>query len=252
VKKNLSKYTVFPNAPIVEAVLDIRVELPEKVELKDLETFQNSIKKRFPEKKLRHSVEARLRFSPEEGPATLPILSKPLGYLFNSPTDKKVVQARLDGFTFSKLKPYEKWEAFRNEGRELWRLYTKVTKPTKIVRIALRYINRIEIPLPLKEFKEYIFTIPQMPDALPQTVSHFFLRFIVPKTEIEANAIITLTLEKPADDKKLPLIFDIDVFRAAVFVDNKEEIWGDFEKLRLFKNDIFFKSITDKTKELFK
>ena len=63
--------------------------------------------------------------------------------------------------------------------------------------------------------------------------------------------MITLAIEK-VTDQKLSLIFDIDVSRAVVYIDNKEEIWRDFEKLRIFKNEIFFKSITDKTKELFK
>jgi len=29
-------------------------------------------------------------------------------------------------------------------------------------------------------------------------------------------------------------------------------MWKEFEKLRKFKNDIFFNSITEKTKELFR
>jgi len=36
------------------------------------------------------------------------------------------------------------------------------------------------------------------------------------------------------------------------FEDNKEDMWNEFEKLRTFKNEIFFNTITEKTKELFK
>lgn len=246
----MGKYTVFPNAPITEAILDIRAELPEEVKLENLAAFQNSIEGRFPAKKERYSFEAGFQFS-QEGVSTTPSQRKLDGYLFESPADKKVVQARLDGFTFNKLKPYENWETFCKEGRELWNLYSQMAQPTKVIRIALRYINRIEIPLPLKDFKEYILTFPQVTPNLPQAVRQFFMQIVIPNTEIEANAIITLAIEK-APDQILPLIFDIDVSRDAVYVDNKEEIWNDFEKLRIFKNEIFFNSITDKTKEFFK
>lgn len=78
------------------------------------------------------------------------------------------------------------------------------------------------------------------------------MQIVIQNPEIQATAIITQTMEKPAENKRLPLILDIDVFKETVYVDNKEEIWNDFEKLRIFKNEIFFNSITEKTKELFK
>ncbi len=254
--KKVDEYTVFPNAPITEAILDIRAQLPEKVKLEDLAAFQNYIRGRFPEKKGRFSGVAGFQLS-QEGVSTIPPQHKLDGYLFESLADKKVVQARLDGFTFNKLKPYENWEAFCREGRELWNLYSKIAQPIKVIRIALRYINRIEIPLPLKGFEEYILTLPQIAPDLPQAVARFFMQIVIPNAEIEANAIISLAIEK-ATEQKLSLIFDIDVSRDAVYADlpaqagNKEEIWNDFEKLRSFKNEVFFKSITDKTKELFK
>ena len=82
-------------------------------------------------------------------------------------------------------------------------------------------------------------------------MGHFFMQIVVPNVNIEANAIITVTIEKSVDDK-LPLIFDIDVYRETAYVDTQEKIWDDFENLHKFKNEIFFNSITDKAKELFK
>jgi len=64
-------------------------------------------------------------------------------------------------------------------------------------------------------------------------------------------AVITQTMEAVTDANKLPLIFDIDVFRVAAFEVKDEGVWQVFEKLRDLKNNIFFKSITPKAKELF-
>jgi hypothetical protein len=40
----LSEYTTFPNAPITEALLDIRVELPEGIDIARLESFHKDFK----------------------------------------------------------------------------------------------------------------------------------------------------------------------------------------------------------------
>jgi len=246
----LSEYTVFPNAPITEALLDIRVELSKDVDLNKLASFHDFIKERFPEKQERVSFETAFQLS-AEGPTVLPSSKKPDGYLFRSPTEHKIVQARLDGFTFNKLRPYEKWESFCTESRELWNIYFKMANPIKITRIALRYINRIDIPLPITDFKKYILTTPELAPKLPQALEHFFIQLVVPNPDVQAKAIITQTMQKPINDKTLPLILDIDVFQEEVYMGNQTEIWDMFEKLHIFKNEIFFNSITEKTKELF-
>jgi len=248
----LSDYTVFPNAPITEALLDIRVQLPPEINLDMLKTFHDPIKERFPAKEERISFEASFKVSPKEDPVVLPSMRKPDGYLFRSTIENKVVQARLDGFTFNKLKPYKNWGTFSSEALELWKLYLEIAKPIKIIRIALRYINKIEIPIPMNEFKDYILTVPEIAPNIPQALAHFFMQLVIPNPEIGATAVISQTIEPITPNQRVPLIFDIDVFKEAVYVDNKDEVWLDFENLRKFKNDIFFKSITKKTEELFK
>lgn len=248
----MSEYIVFPNAPITEALLDIRVELPEDVDIKKIESFHELIKDRFPDKKIRGTFAIGVQLMPDGTPQSLPTSGGPQGFLFRSPNENKIVQARIDGFTFNKLRPYENWTVFRSEAKSFWDMYIDLFVPRKVTRIALRYINRIEVPLPLKDFKEYILTNPEIAPKLSQFIDHFFMQLILPNPEIQAKAIITQTMEPATAKNKLPLILDIDVFSEAVYVDNKEEIWNDFEKLHVFKNEIFFNSLTDKAKELFK
>ena len=248
----MSNYTVFPNAPITEAVIEIKAQLPEETALKSLESFHDHIKKRFPEKQEQRFLKADFKLSQKDKLSSLPTKTGTQGYLFRSLKEKKVVQSKIDGFAFNKLKPYENWELFRSEGRELWELYSEIVNPIKVIRIGLRYINRIEVPLPFKDFSEYLLTNPQIAPQLPQEVSHFFMRLEVPNPDIEATAIITQAMDKPTKTKRLPLILDIDVFRITEYVGKTEEMWEDFEKLRDFKNDIFFNSVTEKAKELFR
>ena len=245
--------TRFPNAPITEALLDIRVKLPAQTDLAKLATFHDAIKQKYPSKHERMAWRGHIEIQASPvAQVSQSAAGGPDGYLFASVDGKQVVQARLDGFTFSRLKPYDKWEALRDEARELWQHYVRITSPEAVTRVALRYINRIEIPLPIRDFKDYILTTPEIAPDLPQGLGSFFMRLVIPDPKAQAVAIVTETVE-PIDESsnRLPLIFDIDVFRMAAFNVQDKSLWETLEQLHDLKNDIFFKSITPKAKELF-
>lgn len=245
------KTITFPNPPITEALLDIRVNLPKETTLETLLSFQNGIKDHFPNKKERHLGTFRIKTG--AAPEVLASADRTDGYMFYAPDNKKIVQARLDGFTFNKLKPYSKWEVFSQEAKYLWEHYVEVAKPINIVRLALRYINRIELPLPFGDFKEYLLTTPEIASDIPQGLAQFFMQLVIPNADIQATAVITETIEKTDDKSKvLPLIFDIDVSRNIILDLKSDEIWNIMDNLRNFKNQIFMNSLTAKTKELFK
>lgn len=247
----MKKYSVYPNAPITEALIDIRIESPKNVTLEKLENVFDSIKDTFPIKKQSLTCSTGFTKSSNGNLIPIPPSEEINGFHFTTQDGKKIVQFRLDGFTFNKLKPYENWDNFRDEGKELWNLYFEIVKPIKIIRIALRYINQIGIPLPFKNLEEYILTLPKMAPNIPP-VSNFFIQLTVPNAEIESTAIIIQTIKGPLTTEKLPFILDIDVFKLQTYTENNSQMWDEFEKLRIFKNDIFLNILTDKTKELFK
>jgi uncharacterized protein (TIGR04255 family) len=247
----MAEFEIFPNAPITEAVLDIFVRMPENANLDILEKYHDKIKDRFPDKQERRFFKGKVSLfhdKPGFGDASGGID----GYLFKSTKENKVVQSRKDGFTFNKLKPYEKWALFKPEAKEFWDLYLNLVKPERINKLGLRYINRIELPLPFDDFKEYILTRPEIAPNLPQNINHFLLRIVISKPEIKAVSIVILTIEEPTKENKLPLIIDISVVHESNYSVENPNIWDIFENLREFKNEVFFNSITDKTKEFFR
>ena len=64
----MTKYTIFPNAPIVEAVLDIQVDQPERVTLEMLDSIYDIIKDRFPLKEQRKKSQAGPDGSQKDSP----------------------------------------------------------------------------------------------------------------------------------------------------------------------------------------
>lgn len=244
-----TKYPILKNAPIQEALIDLRVKLPQNIKLTDIVQFHEKVRESFPNKRERVSFQGGIQML-DGKPVSMPSSGGPDGYFFESPKRDKIVQARLDGFTFNKLKPYENWRVFQSEALKLWKLYASIAKPEKVVRIALRYINRIEIPLPIENFKDYIVTVPEIAPTLPQGLSHFFMRLLIPNERIKATATVTETMEMTNEGRTLAIIFDIDVWKNTDYLPDSNVIWRDLEKLRVFKNQVFFESITDRTKEM--
>ena len=244
----MEEYQILKKAPITEALIDIRVKLPSELDVKKIDSIHESIKEQYPEKQEQKVPEVKVELKP--GEELIKQLTKINGYRYISSDKKQIVQARLDGFTFSRLHPYTKWEELRNEAHRLWLLYKGITSPDSIVRVALRYINNLNIPLPIRDFGDYLTAPPIVPEELPQGVSSFLTRVIIYEPSIGANAIITQALESiVSETAPVPVILDIDVFKLRPEGIEEREVWDIIEKLRHFKNRIFFKSITNKLKE---
>jgi uncharacterized protein (TIGR04255 family) len=239
------------NAPITEALIDIHVSLPSDIDVAKLKSMHDSIADEYPKIAERMKWEHVIEFKKGEIPKQKPITPDCDGYRYTSGDDKQVVQTRLDGFTFSRLKPYETWEHLRAEAHRLWLLYAKIATPEAIRRVALRYINRLDIPLPIKDFSEYLTASPTVPEKLPQGVSGFFTRVIIHDPSIDAAAIITQALEPTSNPEVVAIILDIDVFKQSQFGLDEKEAWVIIDQLREFKNKIFFESITEKIVELY-
>jgi uncharacterized protein (TIGR04255 family) len=239
----------FANPPIKEALIDIRAALPQDLNLEVLAQCHERIIDEYPVRKTIRYGEFGIEFK-DNKMHQIPPEHSIIGYRFESSDKSRIVQFRTNGFTFSKMEPYESWEDMRNNAQELWALYVDVASPAEIIRVATRYINILRIPIPGMEFEDYLTASPRVPKGLPQTLSSFLSRITVPNETISAAAIITQALEKPEEDC-VPVVLDIDVFSSQSFDVKGNSHWDMLEQLRDFKNDAFFSSITKKTEGLF-
>jgi uncharacterized protein (TIGR04255 family) len=244
----------FPKAPIVEALIDLQVTFASPVDLTRLEAFHQAIKEEYPLKQSRVKWHGEIKIGKPEPQQT--VQRGPEGFMFKSRDGKRLVQVRQDGYTFNWLKPYPTWPVFRDQARTHWERYSSTYRPETISRLGLRYINRIEIPLPFNDFRDFVRTAPDVAEGLPQGLSGLFMRLELPDAKRRILAIVTEAMEVPIDVdgvKRLPLIFDIDIVDPTKFIDPaSSSIWDRFEEMREYKNEIFFGSLTERTKEMFR
>jgi uncharacterized protein (TIGR04255 family) len=174
-----------------------------------------------------------------------------IGFRIEDEPATSIVQFRRDGITFSHVGPYDEWAKFKGRALEPATAFLACAGIEKITRIALRYINVIRFPLSRVKLEEYLPAAPIVPQGLPQTIGGFFSRLLLPIPDDGLMAVITQALEEPPQPTP-SVILDIDVFRE-VALEPSDTSWQQmFEKIREWKNRIFFEFVNENTVSLYK
>lgn len=241
----------YSRAPITEALIDIRVLAADSITLQDLQKLSTMLESNYPQRQDMFMGQVEIGPS-SDGTAT----TVHIGYIFRELNGRHVVQARLDGFTFSRLAPYESWTPFRDEAKRVWEIYRSVVKPKVVTRVAVRYINRLDLPLPIMELTDYIVNSPDVPPGIPfGALSGFFMQLQIPQPDIDSmlviNQVLPTTREEDSDSsEQVSVILDFDLFREGNLNPSEDQIWEHLERLHERKNMAFEASITDSTRRL--
>ncbi len=174
-----------------------------------------------------------------------------IGFLHRSNDRLQIYQTRVNGFTFSRLAEYTSWVEVSCEARRLWDKYRVIAAPVAITRIALRYVNRLDIPLPLDDFSRYLRTGPQLSSELPQGLSGYFMQLQIPLPDARTACVINQTIIEPSKLNTVAVVLDIDVFRMSELPNGDGVLWEQMEQLRHEKNRVFEACITDDARKLF-
>ncbi len=238
----------YEHAPITEALIDIRVENPPAVTLAILEALHQRVADDYPRKQKRMFLVGEISAGDAVGASASQTQT---GFAFSSSDSKQIFQARTDGFTFSRLRPYINWTELRDEAERLWGIYRQSTEPVRISRIAVRFINQIDIPSPRVDYKDYFRTTPEVSPDLPQGISGFFMELHFPQPEFAGMLVLRQAAVAPLVPDTSSVILDLDVFKEISEVISEGEIWTLLEQLRARKNQFFEGSLTEEAKKLF-
>jgi uncharacterized protein (TIGR04255 family) len=236
--------TEFPkltHPPLREALVDIR--LREDLPVSILPKFK--VPKDFTVAKEIKQGKFQFKLVEKDKPAVAEVLGEEvLGWRYEREDGSVVIQLRRNGVTYSILKNYPGWKVLREEARSAWTEFLAVSGSANVSRLAVRYVNAIDIPAG-SDYDEFLTTAPRVPKLLPQIVTNFLQRVVVPVEDDAANLIITQTLEMPSTSA----VLDIDVFAECSLDGASADIWLKLEKLRTIADKTFFSSLTQKVIE---
>jgi uncharacterized protein (TIGR04255 family) len=239
------------NAPIREALIDLRTREQRGFEMHQLDNIRSRLEPDYVKKGPIVELRTDITVS-KEGRSLGAMKSRELGIRLHSRDEKYVAQFSREGFTFSRLAPYETWEKLVAEAQRLWMVYVECVHPEAINRVGARFINNLQLPMqPGEQFEEYLATPPQVPPALPQQVLEFLQRVVIHDTNTGLRAIVTQLLQGGVWNDRIPVILDIDVFCQLEFAPEARDAWSLLGRMRDFKNRVFFESLTEKAVELY-
>lgn len=248
----MKKYPHLNNAPIHEAIIDIRVGLPPEL---DSQIFlkEKAVLEKMGYPKIEQCWEFTTGITFNQEKSSMSHDRTPKGYWFKTEDRSSIIQFRKDGFTYNKLKPYSSWKDIQEAAKNAWTIYKKITVEPQIIRVAVRYINHIELPLPLKNISKYFFITPEVAGRENRPIKGFMQRTIIDEVEIDGESVVTFASQQGSSQDFIKILLDIDVYKHVDDMNLPEsEIWKILNDCREIKNRIFFNSITEETLEKYK
>ena len=229
---SLTHYPQLKFTPIKEIVLSISYD--GSVELNEIDTFSSEdiIKNTFSEVNNEHGIKIEIREND-----SLVSNSNFNGKVFKTSDGSKVLQAKVGIFSLHIINKYEAMSDLISEFTMLWNLFIKHTNNLTPTNIGARYMNFIDCDKS-ESINDYLKIQTIHPfDTNTDTVC--YLKFE------EKNCSINVTCAKGAlNEEEYGILLDNHIQKNITAVNN---INSDFSILQEIKNEIFFKSISNKT-----
>ena len=217
----MSPYPKLKNAPVAEAIIELRIRTPSPVAPERFDVFRDRLKDRFPKAQPIRFFESR--FNLEEGAEVKNDVSHSvIGVRLDDADGKWVVQAKSDGFTVSRLSPYESWDGLTARVRELWPLYVEIFEPEAVIRLGVRYINLFPVDEGGSiDLDDLLTKGPDIPEGLPQTLSEFMTRWVL---RINESGIVLVIVQAPGEANvgagagRSGVVLDIDAYLSLIHI----------------------------------
>lgn len=234
------------NAPIREAIIDVQF-IP-AVAIEAVDSFAADFAS--PNDKLSDLWTSTLELKLEPIGVRQSQVGTRVGKRIDMYDGKHVVQFRTGGFTFSRLPPYERWEVMSEHALGIWQKYLEAMKPTGITRLATRFINSIEITLPITDFGDFLEYPPEVPNSLPQGVMSFLSRVTFSEPSADVTTVTQMLEGMSSNQKCVAIFLDIDAAHSAPTpITDMQQAAPILNRLRETKNKAFFGFLKDKALE---
>ena len=240
----------YKRPPITEAVIEIRLE--DSLSERAVEKIHNQLKKNYESSEKISYIGVMLDPRKKE---IAKIPEEFEGYRLTSKDQTDVVQIRPNAMACSRLAPYNGWENFEPWARGNWEIWRKTAKHTKIKRIGVRYLNRIDIPFRKGDkidVEDYLTIFPEYPEPnLLTSFTKYTMQIMGPFSTEGFYLIINTNVVKSPLIDHFSIVLDLDLSPQGDMPQKNDKLWEMINQMREYKNNAFEMCITDKARELF-
>lgn len=237
----------YKHPPVTEAVIGINFANNLSREL--LRSASDKLAKNYPIHQDLQTVNLDLKLSnlQDQGTVTPRLIE---GHRRSSQDMTELALTMPTSLLVSQLAPYPSWETFSKRFARDWKLVKKAFGFQEMKRIGLRYINRIDIPIPgdsVIKHEEYLNVFPQVPDLLSplhasavQTVSYF--------EDIDCRLVLNWGVVPSPILNHCSFILDLDLFRDSKVPQSDKTLFELLDVMRLKKNEVFEACVTQRAR----
>ena len=235
---------IYKKPPVIEAVCEFRFEGSQPWDWTIPGLVYDRIKSEFPKKRQQNVLEVAMQ--PGEGKISQEVKAGIAKMQFLREDETALVQVGPELLAVNQLRPYPSWPTFKALILTQLDVYRTVAKPKALKRVGLRYINRIDMPVPDFALEDYFRTLPNLPDTVPNVFASFMLRMEVPYEDI--NGRLTFVFGTPPIKAEKPaFMLDLDMFALGEDAPSLDEVSKWIEAAHERVEKAFDGTFTDKT-----
>jgi uncharacterized protein (TIGR04255 family) len=241
----------YKRPPITEAV--IHITFGTAASAADLDKVNRNLIDFYPQYQPTRNVNLEFAVPPDVAAAPSARLKNNVsGHRRSSDDESKIIVLWPTSIIFSQLAPYPGWQEFFGRFVRDWTLWKKILGYRTIVRVGVRYINRIDIPItgPEITYEKYLNVYPHLPNDMSKVFA-YGVQVQLPFPEIEGKIVVNSSTVPSPMLNMASFLLDQDLFKDNDCPQNDEGVYKLLEEIHVKKNAVFEACITDRAKELF-
>jgi uncharacterized protein (TIGR04255 family) len=240
----------YANPPLIEIICDFRFKVKNENDLTMHGLLFEKLAQKYP---IKEDVQ------PSDG--DLDVFSKDLqrmmvaklfGMQYKSNDGKEFVRVTPNYISLHRLAPYPTWEAFFPSIEHVFLTFKNTVNPLSLQGMALRYIDKINIPSKSFDLKEYFQIYPYSTEEISKIINKYSLSVNILYYDERDKLTIKLYNARKSPENQTSIMIDwnyVLVNPSKVSLDNSTD-WMNtaHEKIVL----VFEQAITEKCRNLFK
>jgi uncharacterized protein (TIGR04255 family) len=233
---------VYNNPPIKEAIITISFNKPMDLNVINRFVTHAVISKNYPVQKPLFHYSVNVDAS--KGKSSVSELMQ--GYNLECGEQCfKIIKITSSQIALHNFTNYIGWNDMQIELTEICSIVFGMDDTLKIQDLNVRYVNQINIPIPLENGLEHFLTI--LPTIPPngKPLDNFFIQLQNTNEDNSLQSILNQTIIHK-NENNLTVLLDI-----AVSKNNISNLASTFNSIRIFKNELFESALTSYTKQLF-
>jgi uncharacterized protein (TIGR04255 family) len=198
-----------------------------------------------------------LNFSVGAAPGEPPqaAIKQELGKRISSDDLTQIVLLGASNFAVSQLAPYPGWEVFFERFSRDWALWKRTMGYRKVVRVGVRFINRIDVPRTNDDTTideaDYLNVYPHLPSSL-RPFTGYAVQAQLRLHDIGCGLIINSGAVPSPLIGYNSYLLDFDISMEPEPPQRDEDIYELLNRIRVTKNQVFELCVTDRAKEIFR